>query len=120
MTNHSDKKQNCQKEDNKKTQDNPIEQEKKPFSSEDNSEPISPKAQLSLEENRLMVSPSDETPTIPSKSIELRPHFAIIKHNLNDTRKNNKAVPAPAWFFNIPTTRSPFPDMNGIITQECE
>lgn len=53
--------------------------------------------------------------------IDLRPNFAIIKHNIDDKLKeNNRAVPAPNWFFNIPTTRSPFPDVRGILTQNCE
>lgn len=113
MTKHLDKESICElQEDNKIFQDNQTEQEKQSLSTEDKRL----EAQFLLGDNRLEISTSNENNQ--TKPIKLRPNSAIIKHNINDTQKNNKAVPAPAWFFNIPTTRSPFPDINGIITQE--
>lgn len=54
-------------------------------------------------------------------SLELRPKFAILKHKselINQGDLNNrKAVAAPAWFFNIPTTRSPFADFGGTLNE---
>lgn len=53
-------------------------------------------------------------------SYSLRPKFAIFKHKTEVLRQqttnkksNEQRATTPSWFFNIPTTRSPFPDFRG-------
>lgn len=70
---------------------------------------------------------------------DLRPKFAILKHkpdiinqtlpsakNLNHQQrleqqqqyKQQHSAPTPAWFFNIPTTKSPFPYFESKLPNE--
>lgn len=63
---------------------------------------------------------------------DLRPKFAILKHNAellhnnssslssDQTRSGRTCAKTPAWFFNIPTTRSPFPDFESKLPPEQE
>lgn len=55
-------------------------------------------------------------------SFNLRPKFAIIKHKTEVLRQqttnqhsNEHTATTPAWFFNIPSTRSPFPDFGSKV-----
>lgn len=61
----------------------------------------------------------------------LRPKFAIIKHKTETSRQQTSynsnhsmfntsegKATTPAWFFNIPTVRSPFPDFGSKLPQE--
>lgn len=81
-----------------------------------------PSTTLTIRDENVLVSDK-------SDSLDLRPKFAILKHKLepisNNGHNNNnnncrKAVAAPAWFFDIPTFRSPFPDMSRHPIDEME
>lgn len=54
------------------------------------------------------------------ESLNLRPKFASLKPKTeaSNNNKTNKPITAPAWFFNIPTNRSPFPDMSSSNSDE--
>lgn len=61
---------------------------------------------------------------------DLRPKFAIIKHKTEILRQqttnnnhscsniNERKATTPAWFFNIPNVRSPFPDFGSKLPPE--
>lgn len=55
---------------------------------------------------------------------DLRPKFAVIgkltSEQSSDAANRRQAAtsPTPAWFFNIPTSRSPFPDFKSKLPEE--
>lgn len=66
---------------------------------------------------------------VASEDFDLRPKFAILKHKpefieqkdaLSEARQKQSSPTTPAWFFNIPTTKSPFTDFGNKLTAQVD
>lgn len=62
---------------------------------------------------------------VASRDFDLRPKFAILRHRPQLTQRKDASSDArqqtavtPAWFFNIPTTRSPFPEFGSKLPDD--
>lgn len=76
-------------------------------------------------------SSSPSTNALLSNDHDLRPKFAILRHKSeyinqslrypsSDGTTHHQTAPTPSWFFNIPTTRSPFPDFGSSLPPEAD
>lgn len=88
---------------------------------EENYDSDSTNQQASSFTNKRLAQKTD----VACKDFDLRPKFATLKHRpefiqqkdaLSDAR--HQAATTPAWFFNIPDTRSPFPDFGTKLPED--
>lgn len=78
--------------------------------------------QLQQQQSKLITEPKGG---LELEDYDLRPKFAALKHKPEFLISTNSSLNShatsritPSWFFNIPTTRSPFPDFGSKLPEE--